>query len=102
LRKNGRTAKNSRKTRLCSVQFQTELYTIDENLDELNDDIAEIQFDLGNTEELKTRVAKMLLAFINIMRKNKNEIDISYDNIAAAIRKRKEKRKTVSSNDSND
>jgi hypothetical protein len=76
-----------------SIQFQTELNTIDEGLEELNDDIAEIQFDLGNKDELKTRVAKMLLAFINIMRKNKNEIDISYENIASAIRKRKENEK---------
>jgi hypothetical protein len=53
----------------------------------------EIQIQAGNRDELKTRVAKMLLAFISITQKNKAEIDISYENISAAIRKRKEKEK---------
>ena len=76
-----------------SLQFQSELLYIDEDYEETNDDIAEIEIDIGNKEELKVRVAKMLLAFINIERKNKNEIDISYETISNAIRKRKENEK---------
>ena len=76
-----------------SIQFQSEFTDMGEEFEETNDDIAEIQIDVGNKEELKTRVAKMLLGFINIARKNKNEIDISYDSIANAIRKRKENEK---------
>ena len=76
-----------------SIQFQTEFNEMDEEYNSVNDDIAEIQIDIGNKEELKTRVSKLILAFINIMRKNKNEIDISYDSISNAIRKRKENEK---------
>jgi hypothetical protein len=76
-----------------SIQFQTEFTDMNEDYEEVNDDMAEIQIDVGNKDELKTRIAKMLLAFINIARKNKNEIDISYDSIANAIRKRKENEK---------
>jgi hypothetical protein len=76
-----------------SIQFQSEFPDMEEEYEETGDDMAEIQIDVGNKEELKTRVSKMLLAFINIARKNKNEIDISYDSIANAIRKRKENEK---------
>jgi hypothetical protein len=70
-----------------------ELPDLDEEYEEVYGNLLEIQIQAGNRDELKTRVAKMLLAFISITRKNKTEIDISYENIAAAIRKRKEKEK---------
>jgi hypothetical protein len=76
-----------------SIQFQSELIDMDEEYEETREYMAEIQIDVGNKEELKTRVAKMLLAFINIARKNKNEIDISYMSIVNSIRKRKENEK---------
>lgn len=76
-----------------SIQFQTEFTDMDEEYQDINSDIAEIQIDIGNKEELKVRVAKLVLAFINIARKNKNEIDISYQTIATAIRKHKENEK---------
>ena len=76
-----------------STEFQTEFTDMDEEYEETNDDIAEIQIDIGNKEDLKVRIAKLLIAFINIARKNKNEIDISYENIANAIRKRSENEK---------
>lgn len=76
-----------------SIQFQTEFTDMNEDYQETNDDVAEMQIDIGNKDELKVRIAKLLLAFINIARKNKNEIDISYENIANAIRKRSENEK---------
>lgn len=60
---------------------------------EVYGDMLEVQIEAGNREDLKTRVAKMLLAFIKVTRKNKSDIDISYENIAASVRKRKEKEK---------
>jgi hypothetical protein len=66
---------------------------LDEEYREVYGDLLEVQIEAGNREDLKTRVAKMLIEFINITRKNKSEIDISYENIAASIRKRKEKEK---------
>lgn len=76
-----------------SIQFQNEITDMSEEYEETNNDISEIQINMGNKEELKVRIAKLLLAFINIARKNKNEIDISYENIANAIRKRSENEK---------
>jgi hypothetical protein len=67
--------------------------SLTEEYQEVYGDMTEVQIQSGNREELKTRVAKMLLSFINISRKNKSEIDISYENIASAIRKRKDKEK---------
>ena len=75
------------------TQFSSEYPELAEEYQQVYGDMTEIQIQAGNREELKTRVAKMLLAFINITRKNKAEIDISYENISASIRKRKEKEK---------
>lgn len=72
-----------------SVEFSE----LEEEYEEVYQDMLEIQIQSGNRDELKTRVAKMLLSFISITRKNKEEIDISYENISTAIRKRKEKEK---------
>jgi hypothetical protein len=66
---------------------------VEEAQEQVYADLTEIQIESGNRDELKTRVAKMLLAFVNITRRNKTEVDISYENISAAIRKRKEKEK---------
>jgi hypothetical protein len=76
------------------TQLSSEHTDLAEEYREVYGDMTEIQIRAGNRDELKTRVAKMLLAFINITRKNKSDIDVSYENIAAAIRKRKDKEKT--------
>jgi hypothetical protein len=75
------------------TQFSSEYPELAEEYQEVYGNMTEIQIQAGNREELKTRVAKMLLAFLNITRKNKAEIDISYENISVAIRKRKDKEK---------
>jgi hypothetical protein len=73
--------------------ISAEITGLSEEYREVYGDMMEIQIQAGNKDELKTRVAKMLIAFINIMRKNKSEIDISYETISSAIRKRKEEEK---------
>ena len=73
--------------------LSSEFPELEEEYEQVYGDMLEIQIQAGNRDELKTRVAKMLLSFISITRKNKEEIDISYENIATAIRKRKEKEK---------
>ncbi len=59
-------------------------------------DLQEIDIQMGNTMELKTRVAKLLLTFLDIEQGNKN-ILLSYDEIAKKIRKEKniEKQKII-------
>jgi len=71
----------------------SEYVDLDEERREVYGDMTEVDIDDGNRDELKTRVAKLLIAFINIIRKNKTEIDISYETIRSAIRKRKENEK---------
>ena len=75
------------------TQFHSEHTDLSEEYEQVYGDMMEIQINSGNRDELKTRIAKMLLTFINITRKNKSETDLSYENISAAIRKRKEKEK---------
>jgi len=78
---------------LSEPQIQSEFKQLDEEYEEAYNNMTEIQINSGNREELKKRLAKMLLAFINITRKNKADIDISYENIASSIRKRRDKEK---------
>ena len=73
--------------------IQSGFNELPEEYEDVYNDMTEVQIYAGDREELKKRVAKMLLAFINITRKNKSDIDLSYDNIATAIRKRKDKEK---------
>ena len=73
--------------------IQSGFNKLPEEYEDVYNDMTEIQINAGDREELKKRVAKMLLAFLNIVRKNKSDIDISYENIASSIRKRKDKEK---------
>ena len=70
-----------------SIQFETVLGEIDESVVE---EIAEVQIEMGNKKDLQERVAALLVTFMTIIQDNKEDIDISYEMIATAIRKRKE------------
>jgi hypothetical protein len=64
--------------------------------DELEDtmtNLEEVQINMGNETELKERVCKLLLAFIEIEEKNKKAINFSYDDIMKAVRRSREKEK---------
>jgi hypothetical protein len=74
-------------------EIEADYVDLAEEYQEVYGDMSDVQIQAGNQDELKTRVAKLLIAFLKITRKNKAEIDISYTNISAAIRKRKEKEK---------
>jgi len=47
----------------------------------------------GNLSDLKERVAKLLITFLNIMRQHKGLVDMSYENIMDILFKTKEKEK---------
>ena len=49
----------------------------------------------GNLSDLKERVAKLLIAYLNIMSEHKSLIDISYENIMDILFKTKEKEKNT-------
>ena len=76
-----------------SIQFETVLGDIDESAIEKSGDLAEIQIVMGNKQELQERVAALLITFLTIIQDNKEDIDISYEMIATAIRKKKEAEK---------
>jgi hypothetical protein len=50
---------------------------------------------IGNLSELKERIAKLLIAYLNIMSHHKSLIDISYENIMDILFKTKEKEKNT-------
>ena len=76
-----------------SIQFETVLEEIDESAIEKSADLAEVQIEMGNKQELQERIAALLVTFMTIIQDNKEDIDISYEMIATAIRKRKETEK---------
>ena len=63
-----------------------------EETNEEYDYVQEINIHIGDTEELKTRVAKLLITFLDIEQKNKSVV-LSYSEISKKIRKSKSKEK---------
>jgi hypothetical protein len=63
---------------------------IDEDLEERNMDINEVEIQVGNTEELKIRVAALLLCFLEVEEENKKSIDLSYDDIRQKVQRNKD------------
>lgn len=50
---------------------------------------------LGNKKELKTKIAQLLVVYLNIMKDHKNIVDLSYDKIMDAVFKSKEREKST-------
>ena len=69
---------------------------LDEDLGEDDDDMREVDIQLGSEAELKERTAKLLMSYFTMETENKN-LSISYDEISKRIRKEKniEKHKIV-------
>jgi hypothetical protein len=68
---------------------------MDEGLFEENDRMMEIQIESGEREDLKRRIANLMMAYIDIIQVNKTMVDYSYDQIAADIRSSKMKEKMM-------
>jgi hypothetical protein len=73
-----------------------QLYSIEDKDEEDIDYGQEIEIRVGNIEELKTRIAKLMIAFLDMESSNKSII-LSYEEISKKIRKSKtiEKQKIV-------
>jgi hypothetical protein len=76
-----------------SIQFASDLEEVDESTEDFYNNLSEIQIEMGNKEELKERVASLIITFLKITEDNKDDIDISYEMIAASIRKKKDAEK---------
>jgi hypothetical protein len=61
-----------------------------ENLEEM-DELNEVDIRMGNTEELKIRVAALLLSFLDIEEENKKTLDLTYEDIQRKTRRNKDK-----------
>jgi len=66
--------------------------TVDE-VDDLNE--LEVQIKMGNSKELKTRVAELLLTFLEVENKSKSEIDASYQALDKQLRRSRQKEKKL-------
>ena len=55
----------------------------------------EVQIEFGRKEELKTRVANLLITYIDIIQRNKIMVDYSYEDIVSDIRSSKIKEKNM-------
>lgn len=62
---------------------------------EYGDDLAEIQITAGDQKQLKSRIADLLLAFLDITEKNKKAVDLSYSDIEKRVSKSKMKEKKL-------
>jgi hypothetical protein len=62
---------------------------------EYGDDLAEIQIVAGDQRQLKSRVAEMLLAFLEITERNKKAVDLSYGDIEKRVTRSKMKEKKL-------
>ena len=76
-----------------SNTMQTQLSVIDEELAEQDNELQEIQIDMGNTEELADRVSSLLVTFLDVEEENKSAIDLSYKRIIQIVNRSKEKEK---------
>jgi hypothetical protein len=87
-----RRAKNAER-RNASSSIRAELSISDIDLIETSDELQEYKIQVGNTEELKTRVCELLLGYLQIEDKNKKAINLSYDKIIQQVRRGREKEK---------
>jgi len=71
--------------------------SVSEDLEDQADDLdeLEVQIKMGNSKELKTRVAELLLTFLEIENKNKSEIDASYQSLDKQLRRSRQKEKKL-------
>lgn len=67
-----------------------------ETNDELNiidNELQEVQIQMGNTNTLKERVCSLLISFLDIEQKNKESIDYTYSDIMSKVNRAKEREK---------
>lgn len=68
---------------------------LDERLVDVDEDLNETQVLEGKQEDLKTRIASLLVDFINTIQKNKTMLDMTYEDISEKIRDSKKREKDM-------
>jgi len=77
----------------AAAQLSAQLIELDIGLEESEADLQEYVVQVGDSEELKMRLAELLLGYLNIEEKNKKAINFSYDQIIVQVRRSREKEK---------
>jgi hypothetical protein len=72
------------------LQMNSQLQETDPDLAEADMDLNEVEIRVGNKEELKSRVAALLLSFLEIEEENKKTLDMSYEDIQKKVRRNKD------------
>jgi hypothetical protein len=68
---------------------------LDEGQVERSDELLEVQIEMGKREDLKTRIANLMMSYIDIIHKNKTLVDYSYQQIREDVRSSKIKEKNM-------
>lgn len=76
-----------------NLLFSQDINDVDVVIDTENE-INEVNIVTGNTEELKMRVAALLLSFLNVEEGNKDAIDMSYADIMKKVKRSKDEEKS--------
>jgi hypothetical protein len=77
----------------ANLLFSQDINGIDVVIDTENE-INEVNIVTGNTEELKMRVAALLISFLNVEEGNKDAIDMSYADIMKKVKRSKDEEKS--------
>jgi len=72
------------------LQMNAPLQEKDADLAEADMDLNEVEIRVGNKDELKSRVAELLLSFLEIEEENKKTLDMSYEDIQKKVRRNKD------------
>ena len=93
MRQERRNENNERRNASNSVFSEHEV--LDEEYREMYENMNEIHIDVGRKEDLKTRIAKLLVTYLEIVQKNKAMVDFSYEKISEKVRDSKMKEKNL-------
>jgi hypothetical protein len=62
-------------------------FDADTDIADASDSINEVQIDVGNQMELKSHIAELLLTFLELENRTKDQIDFSYTDLDAKLRR---------------
>jgi hypothetical protein len=90
--------KEGRRTRiqeekLTATSMEAQYEELDENFKTVEEELEEQQINVGNTQDLKERVCRLLLGFLDIEETNKKAINFSYSEISHFVSRSRNKEK---------
>lgn len=93
MRQERRNEINERRNESNAVFSEHEV--LNEDYREMYENMTEIHINVGRKDDLKTRIAKLLISYLEIIQKNKSMVDFSYEKISEMVRDSKIKEKNL-------